>query len=1161
MKRLIYCLPLVLTLIAVITCKEPEYDYFGTISGVVTDAQTQNMLSGVKVTLSPGGLSQMTSDDGTFSFEELEPQEYTVTFTRDGYSDLTQKVSVVSGEQSSVQVAMEALLPELTLEPDVLDFGRDSSTLVIDIINNGANELKWEITENIEWLSCEPSSGTTTTGSTPVVFTASRTGLQQGEYNESLVISSNGGSRTVQVHMTVSDMRLNITPDILDFGTLLSSIEMTLENTSGKPMEWSAAAANDWLILSKSSGTISGKDFVNAIAIRDGLSAGDYNSSISFLMNGGETVIPVKMSVAVNEKPTVTIETVSGVAYNSASLSGTIVSPGSSKISRYGFCWSEHEEPTIEDSFSNLGDCSAPTAFEGSATNLKPETTYHVRAYAENSVGLVYSERELSFTTSSLPELPVVKSTGFSDITSTGAKASGTIVSFGNVQKISAYGHVWSESPAPTLESGQSTDLGETLEEPTSFVSGLTDLKPHTRYYVRAYAVNEIGTAYSADSTFETAKTDVILTTLDVTDIVHDAATCGGSISDDGGHIITERGVCWSTSPDPTVGDNSTVAQYEEFICRMTGLEKKTDYYVRAYVRTSEDRVFYGDGKEFTTTEVVSLPELTDVTVSNIRTDGATVVSRVQSDGNSTVLASGFVYSVQADPTLDNGTALQCDPASAELGKSITGLAEGTLYYVRSFATNAMGTAYSRSAQFTTLEITIPQLSAVTVSNIGRTSASVSATLVSDGNSQVTERGFCWATNPYPTVYDNKVACGEESSFTTKLQNLPLLSTVYVRAYAINSKGTGYSEDVSFMTTDTDVDVWDGYSAADRFGGGSGSEADPIIINSADQLKLLANNVNEGTRYSGIFFKLSIDINLNNMPWTPIGNETNYFSGSFDGSGHTISGLNINSSQSNTGLFGFITGSSTIKNLNVSGNIRGGNNVGGICGYAENFSTFSNCNSNCSISGNSNIGGILGRVESDIDIEFQIYNCTNTGDISGVENIGGIVGYSKCYGYNSGRYAKHTFSNNLNRGHISASNSCAGGIIGYLYNVAGTYYGTSTTSLFNCINYSDVSSVEYSGGLVGGGSYHSNSDSEVIIENSYWLFDLVNNIGLESGFGIDLDVVGSYFTRSSSSCFLISGNDLVSSLNEWINNSADYNKYLHWKYEIIDGFACPVLEK
>ena len=233
MKRLIYCLPLVLTLLAVSTCKEPEYDYFGTISGVVTDAQTQNMLSGVKVTLSPGGLSQMTSDDGTFSFEELEPQEYTVTFTRDGYSDLTQKVSVVSGEQSSVQVAMEALLPELTLEPDVLDFGRDSSTLVIDIINNGANELKWEITENIEWLNCEPSSGTTTTGSTPVVFTASRTGLQQGEYNESLVISSNGGSRTVQVHMTVSDMRLNITPDILDFGTLLSSIEMTLENTSG----------------------------------------------------------------------------------------------------------------------------------------------------------------------------------------------------------------------------------------------------------------------------------------------------------------------------------------------------------------------------------------------------------------------------------------------------------------------------------------------------------------------------------------------------------------------------------------------------------------------------------------------------------------------------------------------------------------------------------------------------------------------------------------------------------------------------------------------------------------------------------------------------------------------------------------------------------------
>lgn len=1160
MKKLYYGLSFILMLLTIGTCREPEYDYFGTISGVVTDAQTHSILSGVKVSLSPGGISQLTSDDGTFTFEDLEPQEYTLTFTKDGYTDMTQKVSVMSGELSTVQVVMEALLPELMIEQDILDFGRDSSTLVIDIINNGANELEWEISENIEWLTCEPSSGTTTSESTPVVFTASRTGMRQGEYNESLVISSNGGSETVEVHLTVSDMRLNITPDILDFGTLLSSIEMTLENTSGRPMEWSATIANDWLVLSKSSGTISGKDLINAIAIRDGLSAGTYNSSISFLMDGGETVIPVKMSVAVNEKPTITIETVSGITYNSATITGTIVSPGSSKISRYGFCWSEHEEPTVDDYFSNLGDCSAPTAFEGSATDLKPETKYYVRAYAENSVGLVYSESELSFTSSKLPELPEVKNGGISGITSTSAKATGTVESFGNVLNISAYGHVWSESPTPTLETGQSTDLGETSEEPTDFVSELTDLKPHTLYYVRSYATNEIGTAYSADSTFETAKTDVILTTLEVTDIIHDAATCGGSILDDGGHVIAEKGICWSTSPIPTVEDNNMAAQSVDFICRMTGLEKETDYYVRAYVRTSEDMIFYGDEKAFTTTEVVSLPELTDVTVSNIRTDGATVVSSVQSDGNSSVLASGFVYSKQTNPTLDNGKVLQCDPASVELGKSITGLSEGTLYYVRSFATNAVGTAYSRSTQFTTLTVSVPQLSAVTVSNIGRTSATVSASLLSDGNSSVSERGFCWATSPYPTVYDNKVACELESSFLTKLQNLPLLSTIHVRAYAINSKGIAYSEEVSFMTADTDVDVWDGFSVADRFGGGSGFETDPIIINSADQLKLLANNVNEGTRYSGVFFKLSIDINLNNMPWIPIGNEINYFSGSFDGDGHTISGLNINSSQENVGLFGFITGNNIIENINVTGTIRGGDNVGSICGNAVNFSTIANCHSNCTIYGNSNVGGIIGRVESDIDIEFQMYNCSNKGNISGIENIGGIIGYSMCHGYNSGRYARHTFSNNINRGYISASSSCAGGIVGYLYNIAGTYYGTSTTSLYNCINYSNISATELLGGLVGGGRYSHNSDSEVVIENSYWLFDIVSNVGLESGFGIDVGVTGSYFTRSSSSCILITGYDLVSSLNDWINNTADYNKYRLWIYETIDGFACPDFE-
>ena len=78
--------------------------------------------------------------------------------------------------------------------------------------------------------------------------------------------------------MAVSDTKLEITPEMLDFGTLASSLEVTLENTSGATLDWSAETGNEWLVLSKSSGTISNLDYLSVIVLRDELSAGDYSS-------------------------------------------------------------------------------------------------------------------------------------------------------------------------------------------------------------------------------------------------------------------------------------------------------------------------------------------------------------------------------------------------------------------------------------------------------------------------------------------------------------------------------------------------------------------------------------------------------------------------------------------------------------------------------------------------------------------------------------------------------------------------------------------------------------------------------------------------------------------------------------------------------------------
>ena len=125
-------------------CNEYEVDMFGSISGVVSDSEMNEPLSGVKVALSPGGVSQVTSNDGTFAFEGLSAQEYSLTFTRTGYASQTQKVAVKAGVTSSVQVTLETSGPVLYVSEEKLDFEADLTMLSFDIRNDGDGELEWK---------------------------------------------------------------------------------------------------------------------------------------------------------------------------------------------------------------------------------------------------------------------------------------------------------------------------------------------------------------------------------------------------------------------------------------------------------------------------------------------------------------------------------------------------------------------------------------------------------------------------------------------------------------------------------------------------------------------------------------------------------------------------------------------------------------------------------------------------------------------------------------------------------------------------------------------------------------------------------------------------------------------------------------------------------
>ncbi|MBO4340882.1 MAG: carboxypeptidase regulatory-like domain-containing protein [Bacteroidales bacterium] len=928
MKRF---LPILMTVCALLaSCAEEEVAMFGSLSGLVKNAETGAPISGVRATLTPGGLSILTGTDGTFSFSNLDPADYTVSFAADGYEPVEQRSSVKPGVDATVQVVMIPVKPVLAVSTNVLEFGKENTTLSVDISNSGKGTLEWSVSEDISWLTAVPVSGKITSEKATVVFTVSRDGLENGSHTKSLVIASNGGSQTLVATLEVDVLNMTVTPAELDFGTVESTLQLTLKNTGTGSVRYNVRSDNSWCAPNKTSGTVSTTDYLNVVVSRGDLAAGKYNTTVYISTNGGELTVPVKMEVVERQMPTVTLESVEGITYNAATAKGTLLSVGSEAVTRYGVCYATNDSPTVSDKVLNLGDAKKAQSFQSAMTGLQSETTYYVRAFAENSVGLSYSERTVRFTTMGLPTVPTVETGSVEDITSTTAKARGTVSSLGNVEKVTAYGHVWGLTPSPTVSSNAGkSNKGETMNT-LSFVSDLASLKVNTTYYVRAYATNSKGTSYGDEISFTTEKGDVALTTDAATEIIHNAATVGGTITSDGGNTIIEAGVCYGVSSSLSISGDHIVATIDgnSFSGRLTGLATETNYYIKAYAKTDNGKVFYGNNKQFTTTKEVKLPTLGAVSVTNIKTDGATLSSRTSNNGNSAILENGFCWSEYGTPTVDN-EKISC-AVSTNFGTTISGLTDGTTYHVRSWARNAMGIAYSDVVTFKTVAITAPELSVPQILNVNMEWATAIATVLSTGNAKLEDSGFCISTSPEPTVYDDKYSLGKVTDLQVKFENLQKSTTYYVRAYAENTAGIGYSTEVSFTTAESDPTVWDGKSVATSFAGGAGSSSDPVRISTAAQLKLFANNIKAGNVYKNIEFMLTTDIDWNGNDWD-VGDDSNDFRGVFNGNGHIISNINAAAGPYIwSGSFLCETFGCSIKNLALSGNCSFSGNTYGI---------------------------------------------------------------------------------------------------------------------------------------------------------------------------------------------------------------------------------------
>ncbi|MDA3881804.1 MAG: choice-of-anchor J domain-containing protein [Bacteroidales bacterium] len=361
---------------------------------------------------------------------------------------------------------------------------------------------------------------------------------------------------------------------------------------------------------------------------------------------------------------------------------------------------------------------------------------------------------------------------------------------------------------------------------------------------------------------------------------------------------------------------------------------------------------------------------------------------------------------------------------------------------------------------------TVPTVATMNVNSITTNSAVSGASISHNGGAAISGYGILWSTNPNPSLdvcdgYISHVGDGV-GDFSSSTSDLLSNTTYYIRAYATNSEGTGYGNEIEFTTLEDNIPT--------DFGGGSGSVSDPWQIYTAEQLNNVRNYL--GDDDSDKHFILMNDIDLTDFLsegnagyndgsyWEPIGDVFNKFAGHFDGNNNEI--INIKSTNSSyVGLFGYTTETAVIENTGIiidpTSAITGTSSsgyVGGLVGMA-----YGSTISDCYVIGDvvaesaSAVGGLVGASSE----PGSIINCYSEGSVQGNEDVGGLIG-------NSG---KTSILNSYSEMNVSGTNN-VGGLVGdSWYSVIDSSYATGTVT----------ASGEYSGGFVGNVQYDSITNS------------------------------------------------------------------------------------